>query len=238
MDEGLKKSIERATAEAEEGGKEQLRAPRFPVVVLGGLEKLVGDLKVPVVLRVVAWTRLVKVYGALRADDLQRIVPDDVELTESGLNARMRRTKTSGAGKKVKDLRLFVPAGAWLREEGWLALGFKLWRAEAPKRRDHFLPRPARDLKGFGDKAAEPADMAAVNSLVLEALRAPCSRGRPLLAKALVPVWSGHSERATVASGLAALGFVKKGGCLWGFSCGGQRRQEIGITFCRVLTET
>ena len=206
LDDGLKRTVDKATAEAEEGAKEQLRAPRFPVVVLGALEKLVLDTKVRVVLRVVAWARLVKVFGALRADDLQRIVPDDVELTEAGLVARLRRTKTSGAGKKIKDLRLFVPAVAWIRGEGWLEVGYRLWREVAPGRRDHFLPRPLPDLTGFGVKVAEPADLAAMNAQVLEALVVPGSGGTPLLAKILVPVWSGHSERATLASCLAALG--------------------------------
>ena len=163
-------------------------------------------------LRVVAWTRLVKVFGVLRSDDMQRINPSEVDLAEGGLTARLRRTKTSGAGKKVKDLRLFVPVGAWVCAEGWLEVGYRLWREAAPWPRDHFLPRLGVDMKSFTRRVAEPADLAAMNSKVLELLKVPAVglRGSAgdasLLAAVLVPVWSGHSERATLASGLAALG--------------------------------
>ena len=56
----LKKNIETAQKEAEEEGRRRRKAPRFPVVVLIALEEyVVGN--GPEVMRVVAWTRLMKV---------------------------------------------------------------------------------------------------------------------------------------------------------------------------------
>ena len=43
---------------------------------------------------------MVKVYGVLRMDGMQRIKPADVEWMESGLIAKLKRTKTTG---QVKD---------------------------------------------------------------------------------------------------------------------------------------
>ena len=50
---------------------------KAPVCVVVSLETAVVQEENPKVLRIVAWMRLLKVYGVLRADDLQRI-PDDV----------------------------------------------------------------------------------------------------------------------------------------------------------------
>ena len=216
--EGLKKSMEKAIMDAEDGSSEKTRAPRLPVVVVAGLERAVYDERLPVCLRIVAWARLLKVFGALRSGDLQRIDPAEVELQEGGLTARLLRTKTSGAGKKVKDLKLFVPTSAWICTEGWLEEGYGLWRRAAPWPRDHFLPRPTADLEGFFRKVAEPANIAALNTKVLEMLKVPVLDDKDaglekmqydeekMLCDDLVPVWSGHSERATLASGLAAFG--------------------------------
>ena len=211
----VKRSVEKAAAEAEQGAPERVRAPRLPVVVLAGLECSVLRDGLPLCLRVVAWARLLKVYGSLRSDNLQRIRPQEVRLQEGGLSARLQRTKTSGAGKKVKDLALFVPECAWILKKEWLAEGFKLWRDAAPWDRDYFLPRTAADLESFVHRAAEPADIAALNTRILEELLVPHPEGHDeeggaggelLLGRELVHSWSGHSERATLASGLASLG--------------------------------
>ena len=64
--------------------------------------------------------RLLKVYGVLRTDDLQRIVPDDVLYSETGLTA-------SGAWKKVRALTLFILDFASISGEPWLQIGYSLW---------------------------------------------------------------------------------------------------------------
>ena len=85
---------------------------------------------------------------------------------------------------------------------------------------DFFMPRPAWDMSGFMKKPAETADLTALYLRVLEALKVPVkvhegdgwlwTHGRQeLIGKELLPAWTGHSERATLASGLAALGVPK-----------------------------
>ena len=216
----VKRCVEKAAKDAEEAAPDQVKAPRIPVVVIAGLEVAVGNEELPVCLRVVAWCRLLKTFGVLRADDLQRISPDDVELQGSYLTAKMRRTKTSGAGKKVRDLTMFVLSSAWIVVEGWFRQGFELWRTSAPWARDYFLPRPSADLETFQQRMAEPSDIAALNTRVLEELEMsgeiPESAGAKLVGKNLGAVWSGHSERATLPTGLAAMGFRVRIGIRWG----------------------
>ena len=50
-------------------------------------------------------------------------------MLESGLSMKLRRTKTTGAGKKVRDLAAFVPSEAWVEKEFWLVTGYDLWFA-------------------------------------------------------------------------------------------------------------
>ena len=217
----VKKVVEKTIADAEDGSLERVRAPRLPIVMVAALEFKVLDEHCPVCLRVVAWTRLLKIYGVMRSDDLQRINPANVNLLESGLSARLQRTKTTGAGKKVRDMTLFVPREAWVCASGWLQKGYELWQREAYWERDYFLPRPDALLESFLPRVAEPAEAAALNTQILVELRIPeWTTGESGVAgftngiQRLVPpglevAWSGHSERSTMVSGLAALGVSK-----------------------------
>ena len=118
----LKLCVERAIVVLGSESEVARKAPRIPLVILAALENKVvsGDLLVGI--RIIAWTRLVKVYGSLRADDLQRLRPRDVVLVSSGLTGILTQTKTSGAGRKVRALPLFVPRCAYLVQERWLEI--------------------------------------------------------------------------------------------------------------------
>ena len=220
--DAVKRCFEKVMVDLDEAGLGRKRAPRFPLVLLCALEGMVLDSSALPVLRVVAWTRLLKVYGVLRADDLQRLAPENARLQDGGFVGNLTRTKTSGAGKKVKDLLVFVPRSAWVAFEGWLEEGYILWRRLAPWPRDHFLPRAEVGLELFVPKLAEVADVAAVNTKVLECLlvvqrvqgpegEAHFERGSEfLLPPELAVAWTGHSERTTLPSALAAIGVPKQ----------------------------
>ena len=149
------------------------KAPRLPVCVAVSLETAVTQEENPKVLRIVAWMRLLKVFGVMRADDLQRIVPNDVLFSETGLTATLRRTKTSGAGKKVRALTLFIPDFASISVEPWLQIGYSLWKGVGDPLRDYFLPRPCEDVDSFVEAVATPGDMVALNAKVLTILKVP-----------------------------------------------------------------
>ena len=107
--------LEKAVAEGVDQLGEIKRAPRMPIVLVVELEALVGSSTeatgIDKTRAVVAWSRLLKLYGAMRADDLQRVRPDSVTLGEAGLVLKLLRTKVSGPGKRVRELVVFVPTG-------------------------------------------------------------------------------------------------------------------------------
>ena len=108
-DDVVKRFLENAMVEATAGKETMDKAPLFPFGVIAALELMVFLLWKPLALKVVAWARLVEVYGVLRMEDMQRIKPADVEWMESGLIAKLRRTKTTGPDKATGVLRVFHP---------------------------------------------------------------------------------------------------------------------------------
>ena len=180
------------------------RAPRFPVAVVAAMEvAVVRDLEAPVALRIVWWMCLLKVWGVLRTDDIQRLRPDQVALGEAGLTGKLLRTKVSGPGKRIRELLLYIPIGAYMLDSNWLQVGFDLWRQTVDRKADFFLPRPVADWSGFTKKMATTADLAGIFTQALLLLR---FRGTRVLPEALALSLTGHSERSTLTSFLAALG--------------------------------
>ena len=109
------------------------KALRFPVSVVAALELAVkAEDRLPAGARVLAWARLLKIYGALRMDDLQRLHPKNVTMKEAGFSGRLTRTKCFGPGKKVRELFLFVPASLGVAVPDWLRKGYELWMKSAP----------------------------------------------------------------------------------------------------------
>ena len=137
----FRRIIERANVEAEEALEEITRAPRFPISLIVALETAVIDEdSMPAGLRVVAWCRLLKVYGVMRMDDLKRMRPANVTLGEGGLQGKLLRTKCSGPGKKVRELNVYIPVAATISGASWLETGFTLWTEMVPQDFDFSPP--------------------------------------------------------------------------------------------------
>ena len=94
---------DRIVEELSEGAPLIKRAPRYPVYMLAQMEGLVVDDGQLVGLRVWAWGKLLKVWGTLRWADLQAIIPGELSLVEGRLVTTLRKTKTSGASRRVKE---------------------------------------------------------------------------------------------------------------------------------------
>ena len=222
-------TIGRAKADLVEGEEETKRAPRFPLSLIAALEVAVANASLTKGMRIVAWTRLLKVYGTLRADDLQRLRPRDVSMGEAGMTGKLMRTKTTGPGKKVKQLTVFVPFEAQISGNNWLQVGYDLWRSVVSDTSDFFLPRLTPDTEDFENKMATPMDVSsmgtfaltllsakAASSFMVHALAASGTEG-PLLVpsdekfldEGLEGAWTGHSERSSLPSLAAAIGIPK-----------------------------
>ena len=141
----------------------------------------------------------------LRMDDMQRTKPADVEWMESGLIAKLKRTKTTGPGKAIGVLRVFIPEGTCVVDRAVL-LGCG--------QESGLLPRSCHiRLPGFSEKHASTGDLAGMGMRMLMELEVPekkdnmwCSTGVKMLNEISAAGFTRHSERATMPSILAALG--------------------------------
>ena len=136
-----------------EGARLIKRAPRYPVYLLARLEHLVVDPGQAIGWRVWAWAKLVKVWGSLRWSDLQAIIPAELSLVEGRLVTTLRRTKTSGPSRRVREVAVAISEYAFKRS--WLQEGFSL-RQHANYKRDYLMPR----LKADGALEPKPASYA------------------------------------------------------------------------------
>ena len=183
------------------------RAPRFPVFIIMAMEIYVVNEDNPDYLRGVAWLRLVKTWASLRYDDHSWLSPSRVTFFDGELTATLTRTKTTGASRRVKELPAVVGRECYLKDPRWLEVGFRLWARMAPFARDYFLPRGTPDAKGAVPRLARYPEAAAAGIAVLRGLRGGSDvNAGPLLREEVLGFWSEHSERATLASGLAAMG--------------------------------
>ena len=105
------------------------RAPRYPVMVLVSIERVVLNDSEPTGLRVYAWAKLVKVWASLRWSDLQAIRPGELKLVEGRLVTALRRTKTSGPNRRIKEMPVCVSEAAFFENPAWLEDGRMWWQS-------------------------------------------------------------------------------------------------------------
>jgi hypothetical protein len=180
------------------------RAPRFPSVLIEALEAMVLDEQETKYLRGVAWLRLVKVWGSLRYSCHSYISPSRLSMFEGELYGTLKKTKTTGPSKRVRELPLHISKQAYVRFGSWLRVGFDLWLTLAPFERDYFLPRS----DGSGNRSirqmATYSDAASAGLQVLSKLRLP-GTDQLLLDENWCSFWTEHSERPTLTTALAVL---------------------------------
>ena len=141
----------------------------------------------------------------------------NVTMEDACFSGRLTRTKCFGSGKKVRELFLFVLASLGVAVPDWLRKGYELWRKSAAFPRDYFLPRVFSDLSTFLPKLASTNDLSGMLNVVLKMLKVPVRDGDSgevvgFLSADFTTGWTGHSERSTVTSILAAVGFTKEDG--------------------------
>ena len=100
----VQKSIEQIAMELEQGIPPPKKAKLQPLLLIIALELWVVWEEAPKFSRAFAWTRLVKLWTCSRCDDLIGLLPTTMELQDGNLCALLRRTKTSGPGKRLKWL--------------------------------------------------------------------------------------------------------------------------------------
>ena len=172
------------------------RAPRYLVFLLATIERYVMDESEPAIWRVLAWAKLVKVWACLRLDDPQEIKPAELTFADGRLTTILRKPKTSGPNRRVKELPICVSERAFFLDLSWLGWGFESLKSLAAFDRDYLIPQldPAGDR--FVRKMADYGHAVGYTAGVLA--RVGCDSG-------FIGFWTEHSERSVVPTGLAML---------------------------------
>ena len=215
----IKNALEEINMElASQTGGFTKRAWHIPLKILESFEETVMDDRAPRYARAYAWFRLVKLWTGMRFADTKGLEEQTLEMGDQGLTGVLTRTKTSGPGKRVVHLRIWVNVECWLKRRHWLDVGFDIWkdmgRAANLLDRDFALPYPSRDLDGFAKKMADYAAASKCSQALFNDLKTEFEDAVvPLLECSVGLLWSEHSERATIRTWADATGIsepVKK----------------------------
>ncbi len=197
------------------GGPPRRTAPVFTVAMVIAAELVVTDPETEVVLRMMAYILLLMVWGAMRTDDVLWLDRSRTMLSEVGWKSVLVRSKTSGAGRRVRELPVFVSRLASLTGRDWLAEGHYQWQ-EASKNfpGSLFVCRPVKSAEGFTRKYLDAAGLSTWLKWTLLQLPGVVKRFGKWSAKDHERMideewssrWSGHSARHCLPSWAAAIG--------------------------------
>ena len=208
-------TVDTRTAELEQGAPETRRAAPLPLIMVASLELAVMDSSLPRYWRAFAWVRLFKVWTSSRTDDLLGVLPSSMHLGSRGLKGVFDRTKTSGAGRRVRWLPFFISRGAWVVEQEWLETGFAIWASDGFSfERDYLVPRPSENFDSCRPILASYPDQATLSKRLCMMLKVPVLRDavwhRSEMLLFLDMDWltllSEHSERNFTSSVASAAG--------------------------------
>ena len=198
-----------------QGGPPKRTAPAFTVAMALSAELGVCREDGPIVFRVLCFVMLLMIWCSLRTDDVLWIDRSRANLSELGFRGVLLRTKTSGAGRKVKELPIFVSRVVSLSGRDWLRTGMELYEEEAQQFPGIlFLCKPRKDGSGFTRNYMDSALLANWMKWAISQLAAP-KRAVGLWLEDRVDTlapdewrsrWSGHSARHCLPSWSAALG--------------------------------
>ena len=203
----LKANLERLGQELFQFQRPILQAARFPIGILAALEVyLMDQTKVPLK-RIFAGGMLTRAWGTLRFDDIQRIRRNTVRMVGDNLVTELLSTKTTGPGKRVRQLPVAISNKAYLIKPGWIEEWLSLLQEYMPKDRDYLLDVPSKDFKEAKDARLKHSQSSAITKMIMTELRVPrCKEGRwegtdeSLVPELLTDLFGEHSGRAVLPS--------------------------------------
>ena len=210
-------------------GRAPRQAPRFPSILLGAFEDNVMDSSLPVFWRVLSWWLLFQSWSTLRFDDHRGIIPEDLEISETGLVGRLSRSKVTGRDKRVAFRVLVIHPSAFVHQKDWLTTGWALLSKEAPYVRDYLLPAPANNFRGFKRKELTYHTAFAVQSQIVSLAS---YRGLRIFRTPTTHYYTPHSGRNFMPTSTAVLGFSKSDrDMLGGWAAEGSERYSRAAKF-------
>ena len=211
----LRNTVNVITTELQAHAPPTRKAPMMPVSIIGATELAIADASLPLYMRAFAFYKLLRLWSASRASDLEGLDPSSLKMSTHGLSGVLDRTKTSGPGKRIRFLPIFVSCKVFFMNPDWLQQGWSIWcSTEFQFERDYFLPLPNTDGSAAIHSMATYARTLALSKQFLKLLRKPAWGGHtwqlsasPLIeAEAALCFWTEHTERNWLVSVLASLG--------------------------------
>lgn len=205
-------------AELAEDAPPRKPAEMYTIAMLLSLELVVGDEDAVLFERALAWVVLCMVWGAMRCDDVQAIIPHRSVLSNMGLRLVLGRSKTTGPDKVQKEVSVHIHRLTSLTGVDWIRTGFDLWGEEPLNfRRDYLVMEPLLDWTGVKRKFLPPSGLSSQILKLLSALPRPqrtaggwkSMHPALLLPDGIEAHFSGHSPRNFLTSVAAVLGFPK-----------------------------
>ncbi|CAK9010089.1 Fucoxanthin-chlorophyll a-c binding protein C [Durusdinium trenchii] len=193
-------------------------AEMYTVAMLISLEALVTDDEAAIFARALAWVVLCMVWGAMRCDDVQSILPHRMIISNFGLSLTLGRSKTSGPDKPQKELVVHILRTVSLTGRDWLRVGMDIWQEDPFKfKRDYLVMEPTRFWDGVRRKYVPPSGLASLISCLLSQLGTPkavfqgwdVTPNQLLLPDGLEKFFTGHSPRNFMTSVAAVIGFSR-----------------------------
>ena len=217
-DELWKSHVKSWTAELCEEAPPRRPAEMYTVVMLIALEIFVMDDSLRLFDRALAWVVLCMVWGAMRCDDVQAVIPSRMVFSNYGLRLVLGKSKTSGPDKRQKEVSVHIHRSISLTGHDWLREGFDIWDSEPFSfRRDFLVMEPVKDFSGGRRKFLPPDGLSSLILKLLSDLPVPrktnggweLNRSILLLPDGLESFFSGHSPRNFLTSVAAVVGFSK-----------------------------
>lgn len=189
------------------------QAPRLPVIILAALELYLRDTRIGIMFRIHCGGLLFRAWATLRFDDVQHLDLDRLRKVADMLVTELFRTKTSGAGKRNKELPVAVWVDVHILDLEWVSYWLQLLRSVQVGPRDHLLQKFSNDGVTPIHKMMKHAESTAVTQIVLLGLKVPfwqadggwSSSAQGLLSPIWTSFWSEHSPRSVLPSIAAVL---------------------------------
>ena len=206
-------SMKAYMAELDAQAKPIRRTPPVTVAMVLALEFMAVDEDAVYYARAIAWVVLVCIWACMRLSDLEGLVPGKISLSSRGLKGFLTRTKTTGPGKRVKEVPIFIARNVSLSGADWMKTGWQIWDSFGQFNRDYFVFAAKSDMTGPITKFASVEKIASYVRLVFSMLKRPSKqrfagwrcKNEQLLNEDGVMFWSGHSMRHFLPSVAASI---------------------------------
>ena len=203
----VQKTVERLTVSLGVNLRPILQAARLPCVVLASLQVYLENTSHPVFKRLHSGVLLFRAWGTLRFDDQQRIKRNTMRMVGGALHTYLSSSKTSGPGKRMRQLPVAISEKADLLETRWLANWLELLQEHLPLDRDYLMDQATSDYHRTIDKELKYVQSASLTRQVVSELKVPIlSEGKwvesdfVIMPVELLGFFTEHGPRSVVPS--------------------------------------